>query len=378
MTHGTSDITLVGREFQMVSEKRKLNWKVLAITAAGLGAFLIYILVFRVDLAQIVAMVESANLTLYALAGLAAILDVLLSSVAWNILLRFLTVRLSLLKSFLYVWFGIYVDTLIPAESISGEIAKIYLVSKEVNGNPGRTTASLVVQRLISMGINICTLFLGVLVLLVRGELPSDPLILDLILFLISVTFAFLILILLLCVKETWTLRIADAIIGFADRISRGRWKLYGFREGIIEAAEAFHCGMRDFAHAPKTVIAAISLFILSWIMNLSLFYLTFLSIGYAAINWGTILFVCSIFMAVKSIPIGVPFEVGLPEITLTTLFSALGVEIGVSTTVTILSRILTHWMRFFIGFGAQQWIGVRASVALGTENKSASETGKT
>lgn len=363
----------------MASQKRKFNWKIIAVPAVGLGAFLVYILVFRVDLAQIVTMVEGANLTLYALAGVAAILDVLLSSVAWNILLRFLTVKIPFMKSFLYVWFGIYVDTLIPAESISGEIAKVYLVSKDYNGNPGKTTASLVVQRLISMGINIGTLFLGVLVLLVRGELPSDPVILDLILFLISVTFVFLILILLLCVKETWTLRIADAIIKFADRVSRGRWKLAGFREGIVEAAEAFHCGMRDFAHAPRTVIAAIILFVLSWIMNLSIFYLTFLSVGYTSINWGTILIVCSIFMAVKSIPIGVPFEVGLPEITLTTLFSALHVDLGVATTVTILTRLLTHWMRFFIGFGAQQWIGVRASVALGSENKDEnnSEVGK-
>ncbi len=363
----------------MSSGKYRFTWKTIAIAAAGLGAFLVYIIVFNVDLSQIVATVRSANLYLYALAGIVAIMDVLLSSVAWNILLRFLTIKLSVLKSFLYVWFGIYVDTLIPAESITGEISKVYLVSREYNGNPGKTTASLVVQRLISMGINIGTLFLGVLVLLLRGEFPSNPLILNLTLFLISITFVFLILILLLCVKEEWTLRIADAVIKFIDRVSRGRWKLAILREGIVEAAEAFHCGMRDFARAPKTVIAAISLYILAWIMNLTLFYLTFLSVGYTAINWGTILVVCSIFMAVKSVPIGVPFELGLPEITLTGLFSALGVDFGVSTTVTILSRILTHWMRFFIGFGAQQWIGVRASVALGSENKDDSnEIGKT
>jgi len=359
--------------------KQRFSWKTIALPAVGLGAFLVYILVFNVDLSQIVATVRSANPYLYALAALAAIMDVLFSSVAWNILLRFLTIRISFFKSFLFVWFGIYVDTLIPAESISGEISKVYLVSREPDGNPGKTTASLVVQRLISMGINIGTLFLGVLVLLLRGELPSNPIILNLTLFLISMTFVFLVLILLLCVKEEWTLRIADAVISLIDRVSRGRWKLDSFKEGLVEAADAFHCGMRDFAHAPKTVIAAITLYILAWIMNLTLFYLTFLSVGYTTINWGTILVVCSIFMAVKSIPIGVPFEVGLPEITLTSLFSALRVDLGVSTTVTILSRILTHWMRFFIGFGAQQWIGVRTSVALGSENKdNSNKVGKT
>jgi hypothetical protein len=46
--------------------------------------------------------------------------------------------------------------------------------------------------------------------------------------------------------------------------------------------------------------------------------YLVFLSLGFQ-IPWSVILIASSIVVAVKSIPIGVPFEVGLPEITMTT-----------------------------------------------------------
>jgi uncharacterized membrane protein YbhN (UPF0104 family) len=95
--------------------------------------------------------------------------------------------------------------------------------------------------------------------------------------------------------------------------------------------------------------------------LALALFYLTFLSVGYFQISWGAILVVSAIFIAVKSIPAGVPFEVGLPEITMTTLLIFFGVPAEISATVTILSRLLTLWMRFFIGFGAQQWIGIKA-----------------
>jgi uncharacterized membrane protein YbhN (UPF0104 family) len=64
--------------------------------------------------------------------------------------------------------------------------------------------------------------------------------------------------------------------------------------------------------------------------------------------------------VAVKSIPIGIPFEVGLPEITMTTLYVGLGVPATISATATILSRLITLWLRFFIGFGAQQWLELK------------------
>jgi hypothetical protein len=47
-----------------------------------------------------------------------------------------------------------------------------------------------------------------------------------------------------------------------------------------------------------------------------------------------------------QSIPIGVPFEVGLPEITMTTLYVSLGVPAGIAATSTILSRLITLWLR--------------------------------
>jgi len=356
----------------MTSTKYKFTWKTILLTVAGLAAFFIYIIIFNVDLLQIAATAQRANLWLYLLGAILSVVEVLLFSVAWNILLRFLSIRLSAVKSFLYVWLGIFIDILIPAESISGEIAKVYLVSKGDAGSAAKVTASLVAQRLISMGINVGTLFIGATLLLIGHQL--EGLLLNLTLFLVTMTFIFFALILLLCVKENWTLKIVDAVIRFVDRVSRGRWKLVSIREEVIEATKAFHAAMRGYTRAPKTLFAASGLYVIAWIMDLSIFYLTFISIGYVSISWSAILVVCSIFMAVKSIPIGVPFEVGLPEITLTTLFILLGVPPDISATATILTRILTHWLRLFIGFAVQQYVGVTVSAAVTLTGKS-SET---
>jgi uncharacterized protein (TIRG00374 family) len=352
----------------MVSTKPKVTWKTVLLPVLGLIVFFLYIYIFNVDIWQIIATVQTINPYIYFLAAVAVILDTLFFTMAWYFLLRFLSVKLSIAKSLLFVWFGIFVDILIPAESVSGEISKIYLVTKEQNGTAGKVTASLVAQRLIGMTINIVTLFIGAILLLTERQLAGFML--NLILILVTFTFLFLFLLLLLCIKERWTLRIVDAVLRFAERVSRGRWKLTKVREEVVEAAKAFHGAMRDFGHAPKTLIVATSFSSISWILALVAFQLSFLSVGYTAISWSEILVIGSIFTAVKSIPIGVPFEVGLPEITLTTLFYWVDVPIETGATVTILMRILTLWFRFLIGFVAQQWLGIKTITAPSTNSK--------
>jgi uncharacterized protein (TIRG00374 family) len=258
----------------------------------------------------------------------------------------------------LFVWFGIFVDIIIPAESISGEISRVYLVAKENNGTVGKVTASLVAQRLLSMGITIASLLLGIVSLFTEGQLYG--LMLNLTVLLTMLTFVFLFLVVLLCVKEQWTMRVLDATIKFGEWISRGRWKLDKIREYAKGAAKAFHSAIREFGSSPKTLVLASLLSTISWILSLSVFYLCFLSVGYTTISLGAILVICSIFASVKSIPVGIPFEIGLPEITLTTLFMLVGVPPQTSATVTVLVRILTLWFRFFIGFAAQQWLAIK------------------
>jgi len=340
----------------------------------GLAVFFAYIYLFNVDIIQIIAAVQHANLSFYLLAAVATLLDTLFYTLAWHSLLRFLHVKISFLRESLFVWFGIFIDTLIPAESISGEISKIYLVSREQNGAAGKATASIVAQRLIGMGINIGTLLAGAILLLFEQQLQGT--ILSLVFFLVALTLFFLMLILLLCFRENWSMRIVNVIIRFVERISRGHWKLENLREEVIEAAKAFHGAMREYIHAPRTLVSAFVATAVSWMLSLTVFYFVFLSLGYPEISWSAVLVISSIFVALKSIPVGVPFEVGFPEITLTTLLILFGVPPGISATATILMRLLTLWLRFLIGFAAQQWVGIR-TITLGAKDGDRNSSGK-
>lgn len=357
MSHGFLESS--SEPTDLTAPRYTVTWKTLFLPILGLVVFFAYLYVFQVDILEIIGIIQKANLYFYALATIATLLDALFFTLAWHSLLDFLSVRIHRSKLFLFVWVGVFVDTLIPAESVSGEISKIYLVNREHDGSAGKATASIVVQRLIGMSINIATLVVGAVLLFAESQLYGTLLIL--IMFLVALTFLFLMLILLLCVKENWTMRIVESVIRFAEWVTRGRWKPSKFREEVMKAAIAFHSAIREYAHAPKTLFTSVSFSVISWSLTLVVFYLTFLSIGYPQISWSAILVISSIFVAVKSIPMGVPFEVGLPEIALTTLLSFFGVPWRIGATATILMRLLTLWLRFSIGFGAQQWIGFKA-----------------
>lgn len=342
----------------VVEMKIETSWKNFILPLLGATVFLAYIYIFGVDIFQIIDLLQNIKLDLYMLAAFSTIIDTLFFTFAWYFLLRFLSIKISFARAHLFVWFGIYMDIIIPAESISGEISRVYLVTKENNGTIGKVTASLVAQRLLGMGITIVSLLLGIIFLFTEGQLYG--LMLNLTVLLTMLTFVFLFLTIILCVKEQWTMRVLDAMIKFGKWVSRGRWKLDKLKEDAKSAAKAFHSAIREFGSSPKTLALASLSSAISWTLSLSIFYLCFLSVGYTTISLGAILVIGSIFVAVKSIPVGIPFEVGLPEITLTTLFMLVGVPPQTSATVTVLVRILTLWLRFFIGFAVQQWLAIK------------------
>ncbi len=207
------------------------------------------------------------------------------------------------------------------------------------------------------MGLNVMFLILGAGLLF--GETAINGFIFNLVLFVTFAITAILFLLILLTFKENWTLSVINRVIRLGEFLTRGRWKLTSLRQDAIDAAKMFHSGMREFKQSPKTLGISLFFLMMNWLFSMSVTYLVFLSLRFP-VSWSVILITGAIVVAVKSIPVGIPFEVGLPEITMTTLYVGLGVPAAISATATILSRLITLWLRFFIGFGAQQWLELK------------------
>jgi uncharacterized protein (TIRG00374 family) len=347
----------------MEPPKPKLTWKTALFPLLGLVGFFLYIYLFNVDILGILATAKSANPVIYSIAILFGLLEVLFFTISWRVLTNYLKIKMTVVRAYLYVWYGIYVDIIVPAESISGELTRAYLLTRDQCGSFGKVVASLFTHRLLGMAMNVIVLILGVALLSVEGQVSS--LVFNLILFITAAITAIIALMAILPSKKEWTLKIIDWTTKFAQAISRGKWKLTKFREEAFEITEHFHESMKEFRHNPRALAYSLFYLIISWIFSLSVPYLVFLSLSPEhPVSWSIILITSSIVLAVKSIPIGIPFEVGLPEATMTTLYISMGVPAALSATATILTRIITLWFRFFIGFAAQQWLELKSAIS--------------
>jgi len=332
----------------VVSMKQRITWKTVILPFTGIVAFFVYLYLFDIDIPAIIETVQSIDLFIYVLSIFFVFVEPLFYAISWQALLSFLSVKLSIVKAYLYVWYGIFVNIIVPAASISGEVSKLYLVTREQSGTGGKVVATLVTQRLLGMSVIITSLILGIS--LVSAERPTSGLPLKLTLFLAIATIISLVLFVLLCFKEAWTLRIIDTTVRFVSYVSRGRWNLTKTREDALEAARMFHYSIKEFGRAPRTLLTSTLFIVLSWVSRLSIAYLVLLSLNFH-VQWGVIIVTHSILVVLPTR--------GLPEVAMTTIYTLMGVPPKISVTATILTRILTFWLRFFVGFVAQQWLEI-------------------
>jgi uncharacterized protein (TIRG00374 family) len=344
----------------MDSIKPKITWKTFVMPAIGLLAFVVYLILFKVDIPGILEKARLVNPLTYSIAIILVIVDPLLFAASWWVMLNFLSIKVSVFKAYLYTWYGIFIDIILPGESVSSEISRVYLVTRDVPGTSGKAVASVVTHRMMSMGMTVATMMFGTAMLLGQGQ--TNTILFNLSLLSAILTSISLVFLILLCTRENWAMKLVNMVLGFVEYVGRGRWKLDKIREDAHKAARIFHESMKELGHNPRILVESTSLFVLSWIASASVPYFVFLAIGFP-VDWSAILITSAIVSAIKSIPIGIPFEVGLPEIVMTLLYGFVSpvITTQIAATVTVLTRILTLWMRFFIGFVAQQWLEYKA-----------------
>jgi uncharacterized protein (TIRG00374 family) len=345
----------------MLSEKRIIIKRALPFLLIGLLIFIGY-LYFFVDLSEMFTVIKRVDIRYYSLAVAVLLLDMLAYCLTWHYFLRPLSVNVSFRKTFLFTWVGVFVDLLIPAESISGDATKAYLMSKESGGDTGKVVASVVGHRILSMMITLSSLIIGSLALFIlHYELPT--LVSNLILLVAVGTIISLIFIFLLCLKEQLTQKLIDLLLRFFVFVSRGRLQLTNLRTKATKALSAFHQSIEVLGRHPRNLVRPVFFSIASWFLGVLVSYLVFVSLGHP-VDFVKVTIVFSISVSIQNVPIGVPAEVGLIEIVMTSLYGLFGVPLGISAAATILIRILTAWFKFFIGFLAAQWIGIKALIS--------------
>ncbi len=340
--------------------KPKFTWKTVIFPLLGLTGFFIYIYLFKVDIIGIFATAKKADPVIYSIAILFGLLQVLFFTVSWRVLTNHLSIKMSLIRAYLYVWYGMYIDTIVPAQSISGEVTRTYLLTRDKCGPFGKVVASLYAHRLLGTGINAVALIAGVVLLTFGGNV--NPLVFNLIILVAAAIITILFLMTVLSFKPQWTSRVVRWATAVAKRFSRGKMNTEKIEADTVEIMGHFHESMNEFRQKPRAITYSLCYLLISWFFSLSIPFLVFISLDHP-VSVSVIIVTSAIFLAVKSIPVGIPFEVGLPEAVMTTLYISMGIPGAMAATATILTRIITLWLFFIIGFGAQQWLELKPAL---------------
>lgn len=328
----------------------------------GLTIFLIY-LYFFVGIREVVEALQKTHPVYYSLAFMSLLLGATFYSLAWQHILGLLQIKSALHKTFSFVWIASFIDLVIPAESFSGELSKVYLMSKNSGEDMGKVAASVVSHRILTTATALIGTITALIVLFL--EYHTSQLVVYLMLLVTAISITSLSLMCCLSLRPRVTMKIATWIVRFLSFISRGRWELTRFKTEVEKALATFHRGMRLLIEKPKNLLVPFLYSVIAFLFDLSISFLVLFSLGFP-VSLSVVLIVYTIVDAIQAIPLGLPGEVGITDVAMTTFYSILGIPLGISASATILTRIITVWVKILGGYVAAQWTGITIQRGVG------------
>jgi uncharacterized protein (TIRG00374 family) len=330
------------------------------LMALGLVLFIVY-LTFFVGIQSLFELISKLNLQQYSLyysiAIAALFLSVLFDSLIWYSLLQALNVKMKLRKVVLYNWIGNFVEMVIPCETVCGEATRIYLARKETKQNIGISAAPVITSRILSTFVYTSGLLVGSIVLVATAKIPVFLLG---ILVLISVgTVGVIGIILYLAFKEDAVEKLVKVFTVLVRLITKSREKQEARRESLRVSLYSFSEAFRTYKRRPRLLVKPMIYAVVAWAFTLLVYLMVFYSLNFTAISLIDLALVYCVSSTVETLTAGLP--VGAVEITMISLYSALGVPLIIAGAATTLTRLLTFWFQIIIGYPIFQFTGLKA-----------------
>jgi len=350
--------------------KRQLSFRAsIIIMILGLLFFILYLYFFVGfgDILEILSKIDPLEYFMYySLSIIAIMVSIIFYAMTWHDILKTLSLKLSLKRAILYSWVGNFVDLVLPLETISGELTRLYLIQRDIKGDLGRIVASLVYHRIISISTTLFSLAASSIYLIIAYKIR-----LDIIIFLLSVlacTTATIILILYLSLNRKSAERIAYVIIKVASFLIKDQKRLESLKGRIMRELSVFYDAAVVLGKNPWMLAKPLLYSYLSWFSQLTVYLLVFYALGVSWIIYyiPQLIIVFSITLAVQTIPVG--FPVGLVELVMTYLYNILlKTSPAMNGLATSLIRIVTFWLQIIVGLIIVQWMGLRHALESGS-----------
>lgn len=342
-------------------------------TIVGLLVFILYLYFFVGfgEIGKVFQQVDPVEYSLYySLTVVAIVLSLLFYAMVWHDLLKVLSIEIGLKRSFLYCWTANFVDLVLPLETVSGEITRAYLIHNDLKDQFGKTVASLMGHRMISIFTTLSGLIVSSLYLILQYRVQPD--VLYMLTFVTLGTAVTIAVLFYLSAKEEAAGKLVNGLIRLAGIVVKDSQRLADTKKKAKRTLSAFHQGVKEFGQNPKRLVKPVFYSYVSWFFHLLIYFLVFYALGFweATHYFFQMIVVFSITLAVQTIPVGLP--VGPTDIIMSNLFVLFfGVENGaISGTATMLIRAITFWFQILVGYLIVQWLGIKHVLDKGLAEK--------
>ena len=328
---------------------------------AGLVAFALY-LYFYIGIPKIVEVLDSINTANYAfyysLALVAVMASVFFWSLAWNSILRSLSIKISYRRTYLYYWVGYFSDLVLPCGTVCGELTRLYLAQKHTSKSYGILAASAVTNRLVAYVIVALGLYSGAILLFLKPNVP--PVISNVfVVFLIGVTIYLVILLYLAFVKQA----AQNITTAYKKILKTLRPKHY--QNDVETQANAslssYYEGFKVFRENPRLLLKPLFIHFISYLTGLAVYIFIFYALGFPAST--PEFYIVIYFIAVAVQDAAASFSVGSLDIILASILLLYGFNPGLSAITALLLRSVGFWFPLFVGFLSVQVLGTRSLI---------------
>jgi len=298
----------------------------------------------------------------YSIAILALFMSVFFDSMIWHSLLQSMKVKMKLRKIVLYNWIGNFVEMVIPCETVCGEVTRMYLAKKDTNQNIGATAAPVITSRLLSTLVYTSGLLVGSLVLVTTQRMPTYLLGTLLLVSVASIGTIFAALYLVL--KEEAAEKLVSLAMVFVKIVTKSKAAQEQQKENLRLSLYSFGEAFGTYKKRPKFLIKPIFYAVIAWSFTLLVYMMVFYSLDFMSISIVDLAMVYCVSSIVETLTAG--FPVGAVEITMISLYSALGIPLVVAGAATTLTRLLTFWFQIIVGYPIFQITGLENLLKVG------------
>lgn len=316
--------------------------KSIALIALGLGIYVIYL--YYVGFQDVIESLRDVDLAFFFFATFLALFGILFDSLAWKELARKFDYKVPLSDFFMIYLSSIFMNNLIPSGSLSGETARIYFLEKLEGGSRiDMPSATVAASRIITAVPFIVGTMIGISYLAVATNAPVWALAVcsGIILFLLFVNAIFF----GVCFADGWLERIIFTLLDQLERF----FTIDIDRSECSGIMSRFHEAMNMLVDRKSTLFISIFWAVAGWFFMTMVAVVIFKSMGVSVPVRG-VFAVYAVMIFLQMLPLFLPGGVGLVDIVMATLFSAIGVPTNAAVAATILIRLIQLWILTALG----------------------------